>query len=57
LSQRRSQHFHTIRCAFSEGTPAFPGSKIMAQSHIQIAVRDPSVIIGYFKPHLDNPAP
>ncbi len=45
--------FHTVRCVFSEGQPAFPGSKIFAKSHIQIAVRDASVIIGYFKPNLD----
>jgi hypothetical protein len=39
---------------FSEGTPAYEGSKIMAKSHIQIAVRDASAVIGHFKPHVDN---
>jgi hypothetical protein len=45
--------YHTVRCIFSEGKPAFEGSSIMEKSHIQIAVRDPSVVLGYFKPKVD----
>jgi len=52
--EQERQRFHTVRCAFAEGEPVFRGSKIMAKSHIQIAVRDPAAIIGYFKPNLDN---
>ena len=48
------RHFHTVRGVFTEGAPAFPGSKVMSKSHIQIAVRDPAAILGYFKPPLDN---
>lgn len=40
-------HFQTIRGVFTEGEPAFPGSKILAKTHIQIAVRDPEMILGY----------
>ncbi|PWU10576.1 MAG: hypothetical protein C5B50_25235 [Verrucomicrobia bacterium] len=36
--------FRSVRCAFLEGEPAFPGSKIALKSHIQIAVRDPACI-------------
>lgn len=36
--------FKSVRGAFSEGSPAFPSSAIFSQSHVQIAVRDPSVI-------------
>ena len=43
-------HFQTIRGVFTEGGPAFPGSRILDKTHIQIAVRDPSVILGCFRP-------
>lgn len=46
-------YFDTVRCAFNEGGPAFPGSMIRKQSHIQIAVRNPDVIVGYFLPAVD----
>jgi hypothetical protein len=42
--------FQTVRGAFWEGPPAFPGAKIMSESHIQIAVRDPGCILGLFRP-------
>ncbi len=42
--------FHTVRGVFTEGKPAFPGSAIKSKSHIQIAVRDPDCILGYFRP-------
>lgn len=45
--------FDSVRCLFSEGKPAFDGSLIMAKSHIQIAVREPLTIVGYFKPNID----
>jgi hypothetical protein len=41
---------HTVRGLFQEGKPAFPGSYIQTKSHIQIAVRDTSCILGYFLP-------
>lgn len=41
---------HTVRGLFQEGDPAFPGSGIRKKSHIQIAVRHPSCILGYFLP-------
>lgn len=42
--------FDTVRGAFWEGGPAFPGSEISKRSHIQIAVRNPECVVGYFKP-------
>jgi len=42
--------FQTVRGAFLEGEPAFPGSKIALKSHIQIAVRDPACIVSLFRP-------
>lgn len=43
----------TVRCVFTEGEPAFPESRIMLKSHIQVAVRDPACILGFFKPRGD----
>jgi hypothetical protein len=34
----------TVRGAFQEGSPAFPGSALFDRSHVQIAVRDVSAI-------------
>lgn len=47
-----NQLYQTVRGCFVEGGPAFPGSGIEAESHIQIAVRDPACIIGVFRPIL-----
>jgi hypothetical protein len=49
-----NQHYHSVRCLFSEGTPVFEGSKILAKTHVQIAVRDDTAIVGYFKPQVDK---
>lgn len=43
-------HIQTIRGVFIEGVPAFDGSRIFTKTHIQIAVRDPEVVLGYFRP-------
>ena len=42
--------FDTVRGAFWEGGEAFPGAEIQKQSHIQIAVRNPDCVVGYFRP-------
>jgi hypothetical protein len=39
-----------VRCPFLEGEPAFPGSGISGESHVPIAVRDPTCILGVFRP-------
>lgn len=43
-------YFQTVRGVFVEGGPAFEGAGIHRKSHVQIAVRDPSVILDYFLP-------
>jgi hypothetical protein len=40
----------TVRAPFLEGEPVFPGSALLRESHVQIAVRDPSCILGVFRP-------
>jgi len=46
--------FQTVRSAFEEGEAAFPGSKLRTQTHIQIAVRDPTCILGVFRPNFSS---
>lgn len=51
LYQEEMGHeYHSVRGVFQEGSATFEGSDIREKSHIQIAVRDPSCILGYFKP-------
>jgi hypothetical protein len=50
LSEAEGVEYQTVRGVFLEGKPAFPGSKIALKSHIQIAVRDPACIVGFFGP-------
>lgn len=41
--------FHTVRGLFTEGKPLFPGSGFRSKTHVQVAVRDPRRIRGYFR--------
>ncbi len=50
--ERQGDGYATIRGAFLEGAPAFPGSEILLESHIQITVRNPACIIGVFRPRM-----
>jgi len=42
--------YDSVRGAFEEGAPAFHGACVREKTHIQIAVRNPEVIVGYFRP-------
>lgn len=42
--------YDTIRCAFVEGDPIYPGSNISTRLHIEICVLNSSVIKNYFLP-------
>jgi hypothetical protein len=46
------REYDTVRGAFLEGSPAYPGAGFSCESHIQIAVRNPSCILGVFQPNL-----
>jgi hypothetical protein len=50
--EEQGHAFDTVRAAFEEGRASFPGSSIRAESHIQIAVRNPPNILGVFRPQL-----
>lgn len=50
LESELHAHYDTVRGVFQEGEQAFDGAGIKLKSHIQIAVRDPRAIMGYFNP-------
>jgi len=51
LEKMKNNQIDTVRGVFPEGDPAFPGSYILEKSHIQISVRNPDCILGYFTPY------
>lgn len=48
--KRRLRSYQSVRAAFIEGEPAYPGAGFHMLNHIQIAVRSTSCIKGYFRP-------
>lgn len=42
--------FDTVRSAFFEGNPSYPGSTFQDKNHIQICIRNPKCIKGFFRP-------
>ena len=50
IERTEGRIFHTVRGVFQEGEAAFKGAGIKRKSHIQVAVRDPHAVIGYFLP-------
>jgi hypothetical protein len=54
LEEGRDIRFHSVRGVFQEGAAVFPDAGIRRRSHIQIAVRDPACILGYFLPASDS---
>ena len=50
LKKKTVPNYDSVRGLFPEGEPVFEGSSIKAKSHIQIAVRNTSCVLGYFRP-------
>jgi len=46
--------FDSVRGVFVEGNDLYPGSGIKEKNHIQICVRNPNCIKGYFLPRLKD---
>lgn len=42
--------YDSVRGLFFEGDELFPGSGLRAANHVQICVRNPNCILGYFRP-------
>jgi hypothetical protein len=49
-----TRRFDTVRGVFVEGDPTYPGAGVYAKSHIQICVRNPNCIKGFFIPRKLN---
>lgn len=48
-ASRRVRAFDSVRGAFIEGSPLYPGAGFNERNHIQICVRNPKCIKGYFR--------
>jgi hypothetical protein len=48
--ENKTLYYQTVRGVFEEGEEAFPGACIRSKTHIQVAVRDPRCVLGYFLP-------
>jgi hypothetical protein len=42
--------YDTVRGVFTEGERAYPGAKLYKKTHVQIAVRNMTCIVGFFRP-------
>jgi hypothetical protein len=49
--------YDTVRGGFVEGGPVYEGSGLAAETHLQIAVRNPACIVGVFRPRLERRTP
>jgi len=56
----KERQFDSVRAVFPEGRPLYDGAGFRSHSHIQICVRNPNCIKGYFrvlKPNASYPLP
>jgi len=50
----RGIEYDTVWGAFLEGDPVYPGAGFSRETHLQVAVRHPSCILGVFRPNLPS---
>jgi hypothetical protein len=50
----KMKSFDSVRGIFVEGAELFPGGGIREKNHIQICVRNPNCIKGYFLPRIKD---
>lgn len=48
----QGRHYDTVRAAFWEGEPIYPGAGFSREAHIQLVVRNPACLLGVFRPNL-----
>lgn len=53
-ADRGDRPFDTIRAPFAEGGPIYAGAGFDVKSHVQLCVRHPACIKGYFRPLDDD---
>ena len=49
---KAGRQFDSVRGAFLEGPPVFPGTTISKETHIQVAVRNSACVLGVSRPNL-----
>jgi len=54
-AEKNIRPFDSVRCAFIEGEPLYANSGFYAKTHIQLCVRNPNCIKGYFHPRSPDP--
>ncbi len=54
MREESKNPFDSIRAGFPEGGPLFEGAKLCEKSHVQVCVRNPKCILGYFRPLWDR---
>ncbi|HYV38412.1 MAG TPA: hypothetical protein VE988_22200 [Gemmataceae bacterium] len=52
--ESQGDRYDTVRGAFLEGEPIFPGAGIRKETHLQIAVLNPDCILGVFQPNKER---
>lgn len=50
MQEDQSNPFDSVRGMFQEADASFPGSSIRLKSHIQLAIRNPTCVLGCFRP-------
>jgi len=53
-AEASDQPIDSVRSAFIEAEPAYPGSMIRQKNHIQLAIRNPNCIKGIFIPRTED---
>ncbi len=56
MADHQERPFDSVRGLFLEGTTLYPNAGFRTQNHIQICVRNPNCIKGFFLPRKPNPA-
>ncbi|WP_456445242.1 hypothetical protein [Thiolapillus sp.] len=51
-----ANYYDSVRGMFPEGKPLYPNAGFRRKNHIQICIRNPNCILGYFKPRRQNPS-
>jgi hypothetical protein len=50
MQEAREPAFDTVRAVFLEGAPVYDEAGFLEKTHIQVCVRNPASVIGYFRP-------
>lgn len=55
IDEENRKAFDTVRGVFWEGDPLYPTSGFKKKNHVQLCIRNPNAIKGYFRPLDINP--